>query len=290
MLRCTLALIAVIGLVALPSSPAQAHRSTQNCGGTNYVPKPGGGYWTCTFDDEFNGTGLNPANWTVMDTATSGFHSGAECFVNSSNNVSVNNGYLTLTARREAAPFICGDPNGGNYTTQYTSGAVTAYGKFSQTYGRFEIRGSFPAATVAGLQSSLWLYPANSTYGGWPASGEIDIAEEYSEFPDRAIPYVHYNSAGDPNITNNNCLINNVAAFHTYALVWTSTSLTFQYDGATCLVNTWNPAAPLVAPQPFDQPFFVNLTQALGIGANAFDPTTTPLPASTQIDYVRIWG
>ena len=33
----------------------------------------------------------------------------------------------------------------------------------------------------------------------------------------------------------------------------------------------------------------VALTQALGIGSNAFDPATTPLPATTQIDYVHVW-
>ena len=38
-----------------------------------------------------------------------------------------------------------------------------------------------------------------------------------------------------------------------------------------------------------DQPFIVSLTQALGVGTNAFDPSTTPLPATTQIDYVRVW-
>jgi hypothetical protein len=56
------------------------------------------------------------------------------------------------------------------------------------------------------------------------------------------------------------------------------------------VADSWNPAAPLVKPQPFDQPFFINLTQALGIGANLFDPATTPLPATTQVDYVRVWS
>ena len=41
---------------------------------------------------------------------------------------------------------------------------------------------------------------------------------------------------------------------------------------------------------PFDQPFIMSLTQALGIDSNAFDPNTTPLPATTQIDWVRVWS
>jgi hypothetical protein len=51
----------------------------------------------------------------------------------------------------------------------------------------------------------------------------------------------------------------------------------------------WEPAAPLVKPQPFDQPFVINLNQSLGLGHNQFDARVTPLPASTEIDYVRVW-
>jgi hypothetical protein len=53
------------------------------------------------------------------------------------------------------------------------------------------------------------------------------------------------------------------------------------------VTDNWKPL--LAKPAPFDQPFFLALTQALGIGGNAFNPATTPLPATTQIDYVRIW-
>ncbi len=65
--------------------------------------------------------------------------------------------------------------------------------------------------------------------------------------------------------------------------------MTILYDGKTCLVDRWDPAAPLVAPEPFDQPFFLALTQALGVNTNAFEPGITPLPATTQIDWVRVW-
>jgi beta-glucanase (GH16 family) len=258
------------------------------CGGTT-IYKSNGSAWTCTFDDEFNATSLDTSLWAPVLTSSAGYHSGAECFVNSPNNISESGGYLNLTARAEAAPFTCSSPY-GSYTTQYTSGSVTTGGKFSQTYGRFEVRAAFPAATVAGLQSSLWLYPNNGTkYGAWPTSGEIDIAEAYSLYPDQVIPYIHYTPAApDPNVTNDNCLIS-PASFHSYVVEWTASAMTVSFDGTTCLVDTWNPAAPLAAPQPFDQPFYLALTQALGIGTNAFDPATTTLPATTLVDYVRVW-
>ena len=258
------------------------------CGGAT-IAKASGGTWQCTFDDEFDGTTLNAKNWVTQVTSASGFHSGAECFVSSPNNVSVGGGVLSLTVRKEAAPFTCTSPL-GSYTTQYTSGMVMTSGLFSQTYGRFEVRAKLPPAAVKGLQESFWLWPVNSVkYGySWPQSGEIDIAEVYSQYADRAIPYIHYVPAvTDPNVTNVNCLINDISAFHSYVAEWTPTTITIKYDGQTCLTDTFN-AAGLQPGQPFDQPFMVALTQALGIGTNTPD-ANTPLPATTQVDYVRVW-
>jgi beta-glucanase (GH16 family) len=264
----------------------------QTCGG---VGPPGvTGTWTCAFDDEFNGPNLDTRKWVVQRTAnsayTTGSGSGTACYVDSPNNVSVSDGLLHLTARQEAAPFSCSYP-GGSFTTQYTAGMVTSDNLFNQTYGVFEVRAQLPPAVVAGLQETLWLWPANAQkYGNaWPASGEIDFAEFYSLYPTFDIPYIHYNAAkSDPNVTND-CLINPLS-FNTYGVEWTPTSITILYNGAVCLVDHPNPALPLIAPQPFDQPFFIALTQALGVGTNAFQPTITPLPATTLIDWVRVWS
>ncbi|MGN6608611.1 MAG: glycoside hydrolase family 16 protein [Jatrophihabitans sp.] len=286
----------VVGVVAsvvsvLPGSAGAARfvatQSAGSCGGTVLV-KADGTPWTCSFDDEFDGTALDRHKWLVQTTSSYGYHSGAECFVDSPSNVSVSNGVLNLTARRVSQPFTCPAP-GLPYTTQYTSGMVDTAGLFAQAYGRFEFRAKVPAAAVAGLQTSLWLYPVNGTkYGSWPASGEIDVAETYSQYPNLAVPYIHYNSLlGDPNATNTNCTID-AGQFHTYTLVWTTQTLTVSIDGQTCVSDNWNPFL-LAKPAPFDQPFMVLLTQALGIGTNAFDPATTPLPATTQVDYVRVW-
>src|SRR3954471_6768836 len=92
------------------------------CGGTSLV-KPDGSPWVCSFDDEFDGTSLDRSKWLVQQTATSGYHTGAECYVDSVNNVAVGNGTLRLTVRKESVPFTCKTPAGG-YATQYTSGSV----------------------------------------------------------------------------------------------------------------------------------------------------------------------
>jgi beta-glucanase (GH16 family) len=252
------------------------------------IPKSTGGYWDCTFSDDFDGSSLDPSKWVAQRTDTSGYLNGpTACFVDSPNNVSVSNGTLKLTAREEAAPFNCA----GDFDTRYTSGMVsTAQGRFGQTYGRYEIRAKVPPAEVKGLQTSLWLWPVDSSkYGEYPASGEIDIAEMFSQYPDRAIPYVHYDAAAGSNVTNTACMVSRLSAFHAYTLEWTASGIRISYDGQTCLVHTWNPASPLSGSQPFDQPFFIALTQALGVGTNEFDPASTPLPATTTVDYVRVW-
>jgi beta-glucanase (GH16 family) len=258
--------------------------------GSQTLLKGNGTPWTCTFDDEFNGTSLDAGNWLVQLTANSGYHSGQECFVNTPNNVSVSGGTLNLTVRQEARPFFCQSPVGG-YATQYTSGMVSTIGRFAQTYGLFEIRAKLPPVTVRGLQESFWMWPAGPTSFGnvLGTSPEIDIAEFYSKHSQLAIPTLHYNPLMlHGNDTNYDCAISDVSQFHTYALQWTPTMMKFMYDGQTCLTDYRG--SPLFNSQSFNQPFFLVLTQALGIGDNVFGPAVTPLPATTQIDWVRAWA
>jgi beta-glucanase (GH16 family) len=273
---------------ATTTTTAQAAPDGGLCGAA--VRKADGSYWQCTFADEFDGTELDRDIWIPQQTALSSFTSGTECYMDAPGNVAVGDGVLSLTVREEAEPFTCQDPQ-GDFATRYTAGSVSTWDRWSQTYGRFEVRAAFPPAKVAGLQSALWMWPVNDTkYGPWPMSGEIDIAEFYSLHPDRAIPYIHYVAWGtDKNATNNYCMIEDVSAFHTYVVEWTTKTITVIYDGKVCTVDNWNPMLPLMKPQPFDSPFMLALTAALGVGKNAFDPATTPLPAVTQVDYVHAW-
>ncbi|MGH8963364.1 MAG: glycoside hydrolase family 16 protein, partial [Jatrophihabitantaceae bacterium] len=274
-----------------------------SCGGET-VTKSDGTAWTCTFDDEFTGTTLDTSKWTVQTTAASGFTAGPTCFVNDPDNVSVAGGALNLTVRKESSPRTCASPL-GSFRTQYTSGSVNGFGKYAQQYGRFEVRAQLPAATVKGLQETLWLWPVDPLkYGKWPGSGEIDLGEFYSQFAGWNIPFIHYNLTQSTvnwdtntnvytalpwpyNQPGMDCLIDQ-SAFNTYTVLWQPGRITLQVNGHDCIVNNYA-AAGLPAGAPFDQKFFMALTQGLGIGNNAFDPATTPLPATTRVDYVRMW-
>lgn len=286
-IRVASAMIAVVVVLGACGSPDESSPRGLDCGAP--VAKATGGAWRCTFADDFDGDHLDPRRWIVQKTADSGFRNGPECY-GSPANVAVADGILRLTARREAAPFVCRNP-GGDFTTQYSGGFVSTWRRFSQTYGRFEIRARMPKVTVKGIHSALWLWPQyQARRGAWPTSGEIDIGEFFSAYPDRVVPYLHYRPAtADPHVTNTKCTMADPSAWHDYVLEWTVKDLTITYDGNICLIDAWQAAPPLVGRAPFDQPFFVILTQALGNAGNAFDPATTPLPATMQVDHVRVW-
>jgi len=288
---------AAAGARTVPRARA-ATVASPTCGGTT-LAKPGGGVWQCTFDDEFTASTLDPSEWTPQLTAHSDYTNGpagsAACYVDSPRNISVSGGYLRLTARAEAAPFTCAGPSGG-FTTKYTAGMVSTYAGFHQAYGRFEVRAKLPQTTAKGLQETLWLWPVNQVkYGAWPYSGEIDFAEFYSQYANLDVPYLHYvydpaslNTATNTNVaTAYNCTIN-FSTFNSYAVTWVPGRITILTNGKTCLVDNYA-ASGLSTPAPFDQPFFIALTQALGVGTNAFNAATTPLPATTVVDFVRAW-
>lgn len=265
-----------------PSTAPAAPLPTTPCGAG--IAKADGSPWECTFVDHFDGVALDRTKWVPQVTPWTGYHSGLECFHDSPENVQVRNGELSLVVRDEGFEFWCGTESGG-YRTRYTSGMVSTYGRFAQRYGRVEIRARVQGATAPGLHSALWLWPDDESTGG---SSELDIAELFSLYPDRAVPYLHYPGSDlDPLRTNTSCFIADVSRFHTYTVEWSADHVEIIYDGRTCLRNEWNDATR--PRQNFDQPFILILTQALGIGTNTFIPGLTPLPAATIVDHVKVW-
>jgi beta-glucanase (GH16 family) len=283
-----LLLTLVVGVDSAASAAVRPKAPTLDCGAK--VLKPNGKAWRCTFADNFNGTGLDGTKWRPLLTSASNLHGGGDCWVGNGNTIAVADGTLRLTSRREDSPFTCTKASGETFEAQISSGSVSTYGKFAQTYGRWEIRARFPEITLPGSQGALWMTPYGNTYGGWPASGEIDIAEFYSLYPDRVVPYIHYILSGpDGTETNTTCMVADPWNFHTYTLVWSSGRLVISIDVATCVDHAIHAASPLSGSQPFDKPFVVNLTQTMGMGNNA-PIDGTPLPLTTEVDYVRVWS
>lgn len=280
-----LAAVAVVPVTmgaADAAKPGPTSPSYDACGAK--LTKATGGAWSCSFVDNFDGRELDPTKWVAQNSSLSSFFVGQTCFVQGEG-YDVRNGSLLLTVKKQPEKFTCQTP-WGTIESDYTGGAVSTYGKFAQAYGRFEARLKFPSYTGAGLHGGFWMNPQEQTYGRWPASGEIDVAEWFSGVPNKVYPSLHYTGRTTAD-TGWNCNVAYTDTFHTYAVEWGPTKMDFIYDGRVCFTRSWSPT-DVQAPAPFDKPFTASLLASAGQGANA--PTaSTPTQATTVVDYVKVW-
>lgn len=238
--------------------------------------------WACTFDDEFSGSALDRTKWIVKTGFVTGNPHSSEyaCTADDPRYVSVSNGALHLTMDRVDTPVACT----GYPSSHYEAPTVSTYHTFSQQFGRVEVRSRVQAATAPGVQESIWLWPDDRYVSAEDRTkGEIDIAEQYSNFPQIAVPFLHSDAIKDPVPGVNtawSCLAPR-GDWNTYVFTSTPSTISISVNGITCLTNT--DGDPI-----FHKRYILILTQALGIGTNV--PTSeTELPTTTDIDYVRIW-
>jgi len=285
---CWAAVLVLTGSLGLlpgftTTSAAGAGPSADACG-TKLV-KPSGETWTCTFVDDFAGDTVDRTKWVTLDTSVAGFTMAGTCF-QGDKGYSISGGNLRLTVTREA-PFTCANPY-GDTTARYLGGGISTFGRFSQAYGRFEVRMKFPKYDGPGLHGGFWMNPQNRDYGIWPGSGEIDVAEWYSNTADHAYPSLHYTGSIGLLDTGWNCVIGRPDVFHKFVVIWSPVSIDFYYDGQLCFSRQWTPL-DLAAPAPFDKPFTIALVAAAGGGLNNSPTPNTPFPATTVIDYAKAW-
>ncbi len=269
---------------ATSRSRVVAAKSTDACGAR--PRKADGTSWSCTFVDDFSGSVLDRTRWVPQSVFSTGDAlSGYACYDTDPSVVSVSGGALHLSVRRDPTALPCAN---GLPPTPYRAGMVSTYHLFSQQYGRFEARFRTTASSAPGLQESWWLWPDDRDPLGqlpWPLNGEIDVAETYSTHPDLAIPFLHYTADdhGGPVVGTNTawtCTAQR-GVYNTYTLEWTATRTEILVNGRSCLVNTSGDSA-------FRKRYVLDLTQALGTGADALTPATT-LPAVMDVDYVKVW-
>lgn len=292
--------VAVVGLLMSPSAerpaPADATADEPSCGGQPTL-RTNGLSWTCAYDDEFD-DGIDRDTWSLQETAGSEFVTGTStryaCYTDDDRVASVSDGLLRLSLVRLAEERDCGD---GQHRSRYLAASLSHYRTYSQTYGRYEVRAKLPDLRTAGSQTTFWLWPDDVHHYGtqWPDSGEIDFAEAYSQHPDLTVPVMHYRMGTVDQSENRNVYTSHSCAitygeFNTYVVEWTPNLIRIEVDGRTCIENHYDATnAPEDHPAaPFDQPFFLNLTQAMGGDGNAY---TDGLPATltTEVDHVRIW-
>lgn len=277
--------VAIGALVAGPTgAPAAAVTApaTDACGVQPL--KADGTPWRCTFDDEFDGDALDRSRWLPQTSFVSGTPSAYACDVDSPQTVSVAGGSLNLSVVKTATPTTCETA----FPSPYVAGMVTTYHLFSQQFGRVEARIRNTATTAPGLHEAFWLWPDDRyppPFSLLPSTGEIDVSETYSVFPNVSIPYLHYsaNLLGMPEPGVNtawNCAAAR-GTWNTYTMEWSARRIEIWVNGTPCLVNTSGDTA-------FQRPYIIALTAALGGGGNGYDGRA-PLPATMNVDYVRAW-
>ena len=247
------------------------------------------------WEDNFDGTELNTAYWNYEEGG--GRNQEKQCYLQQ--NVSVENGYLVITGKKEhwERPTATGHVN----VYEYTSGRINTSGKAFIKYGKIEASISFPSG--AGTWCAFWLMPNESVYGGWPRSGEVDIVEHVGSIPNRVSVAAHTNNrngnvGSQGSAWNQTKTYDNVADnFHTYGIEWIddyqngNDLLLFTFDGeevgrwsqTTWFNSTWQD-------WPFDQDFYVILNMAIGGQFGGAEPIDDSIfPVQMKVDWVRMY-
>ncbi|XP_049808336.1 beta-1,3-glucan-binding protein-like [Schistocerca nitens] len=264
--------------------------------------------------DEFDT--LDPAVWDHLVTGSRGYNSEFQYYRNSRQNSYVRDGVLyirpTLTADERGEKFLysgtlsdpacnlspCVSKAGSDIVTPLQSARIRTIKSFSFRYGRIEVRAKMPRGDW--LWPAIWLKPARNEYGGWPASGEIDLVECRSNRKlttaagasmgvDHVGATLHFGPNSSYNVwrqTHWMATLSNgrdfADDFHLYGMVWTRNSISFTIDhqliGSISAPaggfwrlggfeqnpggnNIWR-AGDVLA--PFDKEFFIIMNVAVG--------------------------
>lgn len=237
--------------------------------------------WNLVWEDNFNGTGLpDPAKWGY-DVGNGGWGNGElqNYTANRTENARQENGNLVLEARRDWYNGI-----------EYSSARLVSKNKGDWKYGKIEVRAKIPLGQ--GLWPAIWMLPTDWVYGGWPASGEIDIMENFAlggikpnSIEGNVHTQAYHHSIGTNKGAKKEGLSNVQDNFHVYAVSWYANKIDFMVDGQVYFTfnneGTWQT-------WPFDQRFHMILNIAVG-GALGTTPDPNIFPKQMLVDYVKVY-
>lgn len=252
------------------------------------APGPAGDTaWKLVWTDEFNGPNGSPVDrskW-VFDIGGEGWgNQELEFYTDRAENSYIQDGNLVIKAIAEKHT----GPN--SVTRNYTSARLKTFGKFSQTYGRFEARIKVPYGQ--GVWPAFWMLGDDIEKVGWPACGEIDIMENIGKEPSIIHGSIHgpgyvggtgieapYTLPGKQRFADD---------FHVFAVEWDPDSISFFVDKDRYVRRTragLQPGWPWV----FDKPYFLILNLAIGGDWPGNPDSTTVFPQTMLVDYVRVY-
>ncbi len=225
--------------------------------------------WELTFADEFEGDALDRTRWNPSDPWQVERNGELQAYV--PNAFEVRDGVLRLRIEERKAFY-------DNRVRDYASGMMTTLGKFSQRYGRFEIRCRVPKGR--GLWPAFWMLPEPLA---WPP--EIDILEILGHETDRVHLTHHWPHPENPTGASESDTADFRGpdfsdGFHTFAVEWEAGEIRWYVDDV--LRHRSRKEVPQV-------PMFLLVNLALGGGWAGPPDEATPFPAFFEVDWVRAW-
>jgi beta-glucanase (GH16 family) len=270
--------------------------------------------WQLVWSDEFDGPQIDQKKWGFEADCWGGGNDERQCYTANKRNAEIKDGRLVITAVREhsVGPALpkamrrASFDSGAEVAREFTSAKLTTRGKASWRYGRIEIRASLPQGQ--GLWPALWMLPEADRYGGWAASGEIDILEAVnlgvpcvscaSGREDTILGTIHFGGRPPDNrLASTEIHFPEVlSGFHTYAVEWQNDQIIWQVDGRTYAerkASEWWSSGSKTPGAPFDQEFYLVLNLAVGgglpEGRGLHSVSTKDFPRRLIIDWVRVW-
>jgi len=153
--------------------------------------------WKLVWHDEFEGSEIDRSKWDYdigngfYDYKNRAWVPGwgneeLQYYTDSPANARVLDGSLTISARKESL-YGCGYTS-ARLKTRHRDGTPL----FTTQFGRVEFRAKVPWGK--GLWPALWMLPQQDKYGGWAASGEIDLMEIVGDKPHGVLNRIHFGS------------------------------------------------------------------------------------------------
>lgn len=241
---------------------------------------------TLLFEDSFNGSTLNSENWSYEI----GNVRNNESQFYRSQNVSVEDGKLVITAKRET-----------HLNKSWTSGSITGQLKKSWLYGRFEAKIKFPNAVGAfgafwTLGANHWIEyksdddstTANSNPTGsvsWPACGEIDITETIPGNATSAQANLWKYGGSSFGTGRSAAMVS--SEWHIYAMEWTSEYISVLLDGVEYKRYAFSDYSSTDI-QAYLLPQYIILN--LAVGAAGGTPAQSINEMKMYVDWVRVYA
>ncbi|WP_158607905.1 glycoside hydrolase family 16 protein [Nocardia panacis] len=228
------------------------------------------------FDDTFAGpagSAPDPSKWGY-DLGGGGWGNGeAQVYTDSRDNSRLDgSGHLLIVAQQPTPGAI-------------TSARLTTQGKFAFTEGRADASLRFPAG--AGLHGAFWTLGTDIGQVGWPAAGEIDVAEVIDD--GSAMLYGAHGPApvGPYEVTGSAPVV--ATDFHDYWIQRTKNSITFGVDGTVLRTLTPDDLQP-GQQWVYDKPMYLVLNLALGGTMPGPVGPDTAFPAVMTVASVHVTG